>query len=201
MNQAGPGDNGGVAEIVLVRHGQTEWSAAGRHTSSTDLPLTPDGERQARGLAPVLVDRDFAAVLSSPRERALRTAALAGLAVTGVDEDLVEWDYGDYEGITTKEIRADRPGWDLWRDGCPGGESPGQVGARLDRVLARARTALSGGDVALVGHGHALRVAGARWTGLAVEAGALLALDTGTLCTLGYEHERPVIRSWNAGVR
>jgi probable phosphoglycerate mutase len=189
-----------VAEIVLVRHGQTEWSAAGRHTSYTDLPLTPDGERQSRGLAPVLVDRDFAAVLSSPRERALRTAALAGLAVTGVDEDLVEWDYGDYEGITTKEIRADRPGWDLWRDGCPGGESPAQVGARLDRVLARARAGLSGGDVALVGHGHALRVAGARWAGLAVEAGGLLALDTGTLCTLGYEHERPVIRSWNASV-
>jgi broad specificity phosphatase PhoE len=211
-----------VAEIVLIRHGQTEWSAAGRHTSRTDLPLTPDGERQARGLASVLAGRDFAAVLASPRERALRTAAMAGLAVTGVDGDLVEWDYGDYEGITTKQIRAERPDWDLWRDGCPGGESPEQVGARLDRVLARARAALAhpptrklstlahpptrklstsaGGDVALVGHGHALRVAGARWAGLPVAAGGLLALDTGTLSTLGYEHERQVIRSWNARV-
>jgi probable phosphoglycerate mutase len=190
-----------VAEIVVVRHGQTEWSAAGRHTSYTDLSLTPQGERQARNLALVLAGRGFAAVLASPRRRALRTAALAGLAVTDVDEDLAEWDYGDYEGITTKEIRARRPDWDLWRDGCPGGESPEQVGTRLDRVLARARAALPGGDVALVGHGHALRVAGARWAGLAVAAGGLLALDTGTLCTLGYEHERPVIRSWNASVR
>jgi broad specificity phosphatase PhoE len=190
-----------VAEVVLVRHGQTEWSAAGRHTSRTDLPLTPEGERQARGLVRALTDRDFAAVLVSPRARARHTAELAGLAVTSVDDDLVEWDYGGYEGITTKEIRAGRPHWDLWRDGCPGGESPEQVGARLDRVLARARAALSGGDVALVGHGHALRVAGARWAGLPVAAGALLALDTGTLSTLGYEHERQVIRSWNAAVR
>ncbi len=189
-----------MAEIVLVRHGQTEWSATGRHTSYTDLPLTPDGERQARSLAPVLVERDFAAVLTSPRQRAVRTAALAGLTVTDVDENLVEWDYGEYEGITTKEIRAERPDWVLWRDGCPGGESPEQVGARLDRVLARARAALADGDVALVGHGHALRVVGARWIRLGVDAGGLLALDTGTLSSLGYEHERPVLRCWNARV-
>jgi broad specificity phosphatase PhoE len=189
-----------VNEIVLVRHGQTEWSATGRHTSYTDVPLTPDGERQARALAPALVGRRFAAVLSSPRRRALRTAALAGLPVTATDDDLVEWDYGEYEGVTTPQIRAERPDWDLWRDGCPGGESPDQVGARLDRALARAREALARGDVALVGHGHALRVVGARWVRLPVAAGGLLALDTATVSTLGYEHERRVLRAWNAAV-
>ncbi|HKT02549.1 MAG TPA: histidine phosphatase family protein, partial [Rugosimonospora sp.] len=146
-----------MGEIVLVRHGQTEWSAAGRHTSFTDLPLTAEGERQAKGLAPVLAGRRFAAVLSSPRRRARDTAALAGLVVTAVDGDLAEWDYGGYEGLTTPEIREQRPGWDLWRDGCPGGESPEQVGQRLDRVLERAAAALDGGDVALVAHGHSLR--------------------------------------------
>ena len=189
-----------VNEIVLVRHGQTEWSAVGRHTSRTDLPLTTEGERQASALAPVLAGRSFIGVISSPRRRALSTAALAGLPVPATDEDLVEWDYGDYEGITSAQIRAGRPDWDLWRDGCPGGESPEQVGARLDRVLARARTLLADGDVALIGHGHALRVAGARWIGLPVAAGGLLTLDTATLSTLGYEHERPVLRTWNAPV-
>jgi probable phosphoglycerate mutase len=189
-----------VGEIVLVRHGQTEWSAAGRHTSYTDLPLTSEGERQARAVGQALADRRFVAVLSSPRQRALRTAELAGLTVSGVDEDLTEWHYGEYEGITSKEIRATRPDWNLWRDGCPGGESPEQVGARLDRVLARVRPLLAEGDVALVAHGHSLRVAGARWAGLPVAAGGVLALDTATLSTLGYEHERPVIRSWNAQV-
>lgn len=183
-------------EIILVRHGQTEWSAAGRHTSVTDLPLTPEGQRQARGLA----GRKLVAVLSSPRQRALRTAELASLTVTAVDEDLAEWHYGEYEGITTRQIRAARPDWDLWRDGCPGGETPEQVGARIDRVLARARELLSQGDVALVGHGHSLRVAGARWVGWPVAAGGRLALDTATLSTLGYEHERPVIRRWNVQV-
>ncbi|OLB76267.1 MAG: histidine phosphatase family protein [Actinobacteria bacterium 13_2_20CM_2_71_6] len=188
-----------MTEIVLIRHGQTEWSANGRHTSYTDLSLTPEGERQARALAPV-AERRFAAVLCSPRQRATHTAELAGLACTALDEDLVEWNYGEYEGITTAEIRKTRPDWDLWRDGCPGGETPYQVGARLDRVLARARQALAEGDVALVGHGHALRVAGARWIGLPPSAGGLLALDTATLSTLGYEHERQVIRGWNAPI-
>ena len=189
---------GRTGEVVLIRHGQTEWSANGRHTSYTDLDLTPAGEEQAREAGRRLHGRTFAAVLSSPRKRALRTAELAGLAVTEVTEDLAEWNYGEYEGITTKEIRRTRqPDWSLWTDGCPGGESPAQVGARLDRVLAKARALDQ--DVALVAHGHALRVAGARWIGLPASAGGLLKLDTGTLCTLGFEHGvDPVIVSWNA---
>ncbi len=189
-----------MGQVVLIRHGQTEWSANGRHTSRTDLPLTAEGERQARDLGKTLAGWSLVAVFSSPKRRARRTAELAGLTVTAVDEDLVEWDYGAYEGVTTAEIRASRPDWDLWRDGCPGGEAPEQVGARLDRVLARVREPLERGDVALVGHGHALRVAAARWIGLAPGGGGLLALDTGTLSVLGYEHERQVVRSWNAPV-
>ncbi|GIF15572.1 histidine phosphatase family protein [Actinoplanes teichomyceticus] len=188
-----------MAEIVLVRHGQTEWSANGRHTSYTDLELTAEGEAQARRAGERLRGRTFAAVLSSPRKRALRTAELAGLEVTEVIEDLAEWNYGEYEGITTKQIRAHRPDWSLWADGCPGGESPAAIGARLDRVLARARELLSGGDVALIGHGHSLRVTGARWIGLPASAGGLLKLDTATVSVLGFEHEvDPVITTWNA---
>jgi broad specificity phosphatase PhoE len=187
-----------MAEIVLVRHGQTEWSANGRHTSYTDLELTPAGTEQARAAGARLAGRAFAAVLSSPRKRALRTAELAGLAVTGTTEDLAEWHYGEYEGITTATIHETRPGWSLWTDGAPGGESPEQVGARLDRVLARARELLDRGDVALVAHGHALRVAGARWIGLPPSGGGLLKLGTATLSTLGFEHGNPVIDTWNA---
>ena len=186
-----------MGEIVLVRHGATEWSVAGRHTSYTDIPLTDDGERQARAVGAALRGRPFVAVYSSPRQRARRTAELAGLAVTEVLDELAEWHYGAYEGLTTAEIRRDRPGWLLWRDGCPDGESPAAVGARLDLVLDKARTALADGDVALVAHGHCLRVAAARWVGLAAGAGVLLRLDTGTLSELGYEHEWPVIRQWN----
>ncbi len=189
-----------MGEIVLIRHGQTEWSAAGRHTSVTDLPLTADGEGQATRLHDALAKRDFVTVLCSPRQRARRTAELAGLTVTRIDDDLVEWAYGVYEGITSAEIRRERPDWDLWRDGCPGGESPEQVRDRVDRLLATVRPLLERGDVALVGHGHCLRVVGARWAGLPVTSGGALALDTGTLSSLGYEHERPVIRSWNAQV-
>ena len=189
-----------TAEIVLIRHGQTEWSANGRHTSTTDLPLTPRGEEQARALAPALAERKFVAVLSSPRTRALRTAELAGLEVTDVDDDLVEWDYGAYEGRTTADIHTDDPDWNLWTDGAPGGESPRQVAERLDRVLDRARALLCDGDVALVAHGHALRVAGARWIGLTAAGGGLLRLDTGTLSALGFEHGRPVLNRWNAPV-
>src|SRR5439155_6907587 len=155
--------------------------------------------QQAKALRDALAGRPFAAVLSSPRQRALRTAELAGLTVTAVDADLGEWNYGRYEGLTTEEIRRTRPGWNLWTDGCPDGESPEQVGARLHRVLARVRD--TAGDVALVGHGHALRVLGARWVGLPPSAGGLLRLDTATLSTLGYEHEWQVILSWNAPVR
>lgn len=189
-----------VAEIVLIRHGQTGWSAAGRHTSRTDLPLTDIGERQARALAPALAERRFAAVLCSPRLRARRTAELAGLTVTDIDDNLAEWDYGRYEGITTADIHRDRPDWYLWTDGAPGGETPDEVGARLDKVLDRARATLDRGDVALVGHGHALRVAGARWVGLPPSGGGLLRLDTGTLSVLGFEHARAVIRRWNCPV-
>ncbi|GGQ61969.1 histidine phosphatase family protein [Couchioplanes azureus] len=187
-----------MAEIVLVRHGQTEWSAARRHTSYTDLDLTPVGEQEARRAGERLRGRAFAAVISSPRRRAARTAELAGLAVTETTEDLAEWHYGDYEGITTATIRETRPSWSLWTDGCPGGESPSQVGERLDRVLARARDHLDRGDVALIAHGHCLRVAGARWIGLPPSGGGLLRLDTATLSALGFEHGRPVITSWNA---
>ncbi|WP_436519869.1 histidine phosphatase family protein [Actinoplanes sp. HUAS TT8] len=186
-----------MTEIVLIRHGQTEWSANGRHTSYTDLELTDEGEAQARRAGERLGGRKFVAVISSPRKRALRTAELAGLSVSEVTEDLAEWNYGEYEGITTKQIREGRPDWSLWAHGCPGGESPEQVGARLDRVLARAREL--GGDVALVGHGHSLRVAGARWIGLAPNAGGLLKLDTATVSVLGFEHETdPVLSAWNA---
>ena len=187
-----------MAEIVLVRHGQTEWSAAGRHTSYTDLELTAEGERQARAAGERLAGRTFAAVLSSPRRRALRTAELAGLKVTEVTEDLAEWNYGEYEGITTATIRESDPSWSLWTDGAPGGESPEQVGARIDRVLARAQSLLDQGDVALIAHGHALRVTGARWIGLPASGGGKLALGTATLSTLGFEHGNQVIDSWNA---
>jgi broad specificity phosphatase PhoE len=187
-----------MADIVLIRHGETEWSRAHRHTSYTDLPLTPDGERQAKALAPALAGHRFAAVLVSPRQRARQTAELAGLPVTAVDDGLAEWNYGGYEGRTTAEIRADRPDWRLWTDGCPGGETPDQVGARIDAVLNRVRALLAGGDVALVGHGHATRVLGARWVGLSPAAGGLLRLDTATLSVLGFEHALPVITRWNA---
>jgi probable phosphoglycerate mutase len=188
-----------MAEIVLIRHGQTEWSANGRHTSFTDLDLTEAGVEQAREAGKRLGGRTFAAVISSPRKRALRTAELAGLTVTEVTEDLAEWNYGEYEGVTTAEIRKTRPGWSLWTDGCPGGESPEQVGARLDRVLAHAKTLLGAGDVAFVGHGHCLRTCGARWVGLPPRDGGLLKLDTATLSTLGFEHETTqVIDTWNA---
>jgi broad specificity phosphatase PhoE len=184
-----------VTDLVLIRHGQTPWSAAGRHTSRTDLELTPEGEREALALAGALAGRSFAAVICSPRARALRTAELAGLAVTAVDDDLVEWDYGEYEGVTTAEIQAQRPDWSLWTDGGPGGESPDQVGARIDRLLARLAT--MDGDVALVGHGHAFRVLTARWLGLPVRDGALFRLDSGSLSELGHEHRLPVIYRWN----
>jgi probable phosphoglycerate mutase len=186
-----------VGEIVLVRHGETAWSAAGRRTSYTDLELTADGERQARETGADLAGRAFVAVLCSPRRRARRTAELARLPVTDLDEDLAEWGYGRYEGLTTPEIRALRPGWYQWTDGCPDGESPAQVGARLDRVLARAGALLDRGDVAMIGHGHALRVAGARWVALPPSAGGLLTLDTAARCVLGHDHGRPAIRRWN----
>lgn len=188
-----------MAEVVLIRHGQTEWSATGRHTSYTDIDLTATGEQQARDVGARLAGRRFAAVISSPRKRAVRTAAIAGLDVTRTTEDLSEWNYGEYEGITTPQIRQTAPTWSLWTDGAPGGESPDEVAARLDRVLAEATSLLREGDVALVAHGHSLRVAGARWIGLPASGGGLLRLDTATLSVLGHEHGNPVILEWNSG--
>lgn len=184
------------AEVWLVRHGETEWSRAGRHTSTTDLPLLPDGERVARGLGDRLSGREFALVLTSPRERARRTAELAGFAGAEVDADLVEWTYGDYEGVTTEEIRRTVPGWTVWSAPCPGGESAVEVSARLDRVVARARGAA--GPVLLFGHGHALRALTARWLDLPATDGRLFRLDTATVSVLGHERESPVVLRWNS---
>jgi broad specificity phosphatase PhoE len=186
-------------EIVLVRHGETEWSRDMRHTGRTDVPLTEKGRRQAEMLREALAERSFARVLSSPLQRALETCRLAGLGDGAELRDgLVEWDYGEYEGITTPEIRERRPGWYLWRDGCPGGETAADVGARVDPLVEE----LAGmdGDAALFAHGHLLRVLTARWLGLDPEAGALFALGTGTLSVLGFERETHVIRRWNAPV-
>jgi broad specificity phosphatase PhoE len=183
-------------ELLLARHGETEWSASGRHTSHTDPPLTSDGRRLAQRLAPRLAERPLALVLTSPLRRAVETCELAGLGGTAQTlDDLREWDYGDYEGMTTDEIHRRRPGWSLWRDGCPNGETAADVGARADRVIARIRAA--DGDVVVFGHGHTLRVLAARWLGLPPADGALFALATGTLSTLGYEHGTAVIRSWS----
>jgi broad specificity phosphatase PhoE len=183
-------------QIVLVRHGETEWSATGRHTSRTDVPLTEQGGRQAEALGRCLMDWRFARVLTSPLQRAFETCRLAGLGeVAEVRPDLTEWDYGEYEGRTTREIRTEKPGWTLWSDGAPGGDPADQVGARADRILAEARRV--GGDVALFSHGHLLRVIAARWIGLPPDAGRSFALDTATLSVLGYERETPVIARWN----
>jgi broad specificity phosphatase PhoE len=183
-----------MARLVLIRHGETEWSASGKHTSVTDVPLTDAGRRDAERLRARLARRRFALVLSSPRARARETAALAGLNAT-VDDDLVEFFYGDYEGRTTPEIREQRPGWSVWNDGAPGGETAAQVGERADRAIERALSAH--GDVALFAHGHLLRVLAARWIGLPAAYGGHLALDTGSLSELGFERERRAIWLWN----
>lgn len=184
--------------VVLIRHGETEWSRVMRHTGRTDLPLTPTGEEQASALRGVLDDRKFAAVVCSPLQRARRTAELAGLDVTGTDDDLVEWDYGDVEGITTKVWRETHPGWWLWRDGAPNGETVDDVAARAAKALDRIRAHLDDGDVAVIAHGHLLRVLAAVWCELPPVAGARLKLDVACLSILGFEHENPVIARWNA---
>jgi broad specificity phosphatase PhoE len=192
-----------MGELILLRHGETEWSASGQHTGRTDIPLTARGEAAAAALAPALAQRPIRAVFTSPASRAVRTAELAGLHDAKLDSDLQEWDYGGYEGRTTPQIQQDRPGWYLWRDGViPGdaahpGETVAQVGARADAVLARVRPLLADGDVALVAHGHILRVLTARWLELAPDGGRLFRLDTGTVSTLGTEHGYPVITAWN----
>jgi probable phosphoglycerate mutase len=192
--------DGAMGEIVVLRHGQTEWSRSGQHTGVTDLPLLPEGEEQARALKTSLGTRPFVEVWVSPRQRARRTAELAGLTATGIDDDLVEMDYGGYEGRTTADISAELGRtWSVWRDRGPAGspgESPADVGVRVDRVLARVRARLDEGDVALVAHGHVLRILTARWLGLPPEGGALFALPAGSYGILGHERERPVLSSW-----
>ena len=182
----------------LARHGETAWSLSGQHTGLTDLPLTENGQRSARGLGERLQGLTFATVLTSPLQRAVQTCALAGFGARAeVDRDLLEWDYGDYEGRRTAEIHVERPGWQLFRDGCPGGESPDQVGARADRVVNRMRAATGG--LLLFSSGHFLRVLAARWLGLESAAGRYFVLSTASLSVLGYEHDRsePVIRLWD----
>jgi broad specificity phosphatase PhoE len=186
-------------EIVLARHGETEWSRNLRHTGRTDIPLTEKGRHEAERLRAALAGRRFSRVLTSPLQRAAETCRLAGLGSMAETTDaLLEWDYGDYEGVTTKQIRASRPGWFLWRDGCPGGETAAEVGARVGSLVEELAT--MDGDVALFSHGHVLRVLTARWLVLPPESGALFALGTGTLSILGFEHEVRVIRRWNAPV-
>jgi broad specificity phosphatase PhoE len=183
-------------EVVLVRHAETEWSSNGRHTGLTDIPLTAAGRAAASALEQRLGGRRFALVLVSPSRRARETCELCGLgAQAQVREDLHEWDYGDYEGLTTPQIRAERPDWVLWRDGSPGGESAADVGARADRVIAELATAQ--GEVAVFSHGHTLRVLGARWIALEAQSGARLGLSTGALCVLGREHGTAIIVRWN----
>jgi probable phosphoglycerate mutase len=182
-------------QVWLVRHGETEWSKSGRHTSTTDLPLTAEGERIAAELKERLAGEQFDLVLTSPRQRARRTAELAGFGDAVMDDDLVEWNYGDYEGITTAEIRKKVPGWTIWGHPVPNGESPKQVAARLDRVIQR--IAAVDGDVLIFGHSHALRALTARWLELGVTEGRHFVLDTATLSVLGWERGSPAIHRWN----
>ena len=188
------------SELWIVRHGETEWSRDGKHTSTTDLDLTEEGADVARGLARRLDEavgtEGFDLVLSSPRLRAVRTAELAGFAEVETTEDLVEWDYGDYEGLTTPEIRETVPGWTVWSHACPGGEDAAQVATRLDRVVERVRD--RGGRAIVFSHGHASRVLAARWLGLEATDGRHFVLGTATLSTLGWERESPAVARWNA---
>jgi len=185
-----------VAEVVLVRHGETEWSKAGRHTGRTDVPLTAEGRRQAEHVGAQLAGRSFSLVLTSPLSRAYETCRLAGFGDRAEScEDLVEWDYGSYEGATTEEIRHSQPGWTVFAGGAPGGETAEQVGRRVDRVIARIRS--SPGDVALFAHAHVLRVLAARWLGLEPAGGRYFALATASVSVLGQERETSVIQRWN----
>lgn len=187
-------------QVFLVRHGETEWSLSGQHTGTTDIPLTEHGRQVARLLRPVLAKESFALVLTSPLQRARETCRLAGFGnVANVEPDLVEWNYGRYEGLTSSQILAKAPGWLLFRDGCPGGEQPGEIGARVDRVIAKARAIE--GHVLLFAHGHVLRVFAACWLGLSPSVGQHLLLDTATVNILSYYHGVPAIARWNAPVQ
>jgi probable phosphoglycerate mutase len=188
-----------VPKVVAVRHGETAWSLSGQHTGTTDIPLTENGRRLATRLRPLLARESFALVLTSPLQRARDTCALGGLAGSAaVDADLVEWNYGKYEGLTPAQIHATAPAWLIFRDGCPDGETPAEVGARVDRVIARARAVE--GDVALFAHGHVLRVLAARWLGLPPGAGQHFLLDTGTWNVLSYYRGVPAVKTWNAPI-
>ena len=183
-------------QVWLIRHAETEWSVSKRHTGRTDIPLLDEGRERARALAPVLAQHSFTTVLSSPLGRAVETASLAGLGSRAeLRDDLLEWDYGSYEGITTAAVREQRPDWYLWRDGAPGGETPAEVALRADRLIEEALGA--DGDVALFAHGHILRAIGARWVEQEIAFGGRLALSTGALCVLGFEREMRVLWRWN----
>jgi probable phosphoglycerate mutase len=187
-------------EVVLMRHGQTEWSRSGRHTGRSDLPLTAVGEDEAAAMQPHIAAHEYELVLTSPLVRASRTCEIVGLGHRAENcEDLREWDYGDYEGLTSAEIRRDRPTWDLWRDGCPGGESPDRVGARCDRVINRLLEAsrVGAGDAIVFAHGHILRALAARWCDLPIETGRHLLLSTAAVSSLSFEHATPVVKFWN----
>jgi probable phosphoglycerate mutase len=184
-------------KVYLLRHGETEWSLNGRHTGVTDIPLTENGRKLARQLQPILAREKFVMVLTSPLQRARDTCELAGLGtLASVDRDLMEWNYGEYEGLTTDQIRQTRPDWSVFSDGCPGGESPLQVSVRADRIVSRVRTV--DGNVALFSHGHILRVLAARWINLSASYGENFLLDTATLNVLGYYRESPAFKIWNA---
>jgi len=186
----------GIQQVYLIRHGETEWSLSGQHTGITDIPLTENGRNVAKQLEPILAKENFTMILTSPLERARKTCELAGLgAHAEIDRDLMEWNYGEYEGLTPKQIDAQAPGWMIFTDGCPGGESPAQVSARADRLIARVRSVE--GDVALFAHGHIFRVFAARWLGLPATAGCHFLLDTATLSILSYYRNLPAMRRWN----
>jgi broad specificity phosphatase PhoE len=188
-----------IQQVYLVRHGETEWSLSGQHTGVTDIPLTENGRKVAKLLEPVLAKETFALVLTSPLQRARKTCELAGLGERAeIDRDLMEWNYGEFEGLTSRVIREKAPGWLLFNDGCPGGETPEQVGDRADRIIARARG--EQGNVVLFAHGHLLRVLAARWLGFPASAGRHFLLDTGTLNILSYYHGVPAIKRWNWAV-
>jgi broad specificity phosphatase PhoE len=184
-------------KVYLLRHGETEWSLNGQHTGVTDIPLTENGRMAARLLKPILAKLTFTLVLTSPLQRARETCELAGLGqFANVEPDLIEWNYGEYEGLKTEQIRLTRPGWSVFRDGCPGGESPEQIGFRADRVINKVRA--TEGNVALFGHGHFTRVLAARWINLSANYGENFLLDTATLNVLGYYRESPAFMIWNA---
>jgi broad specificity phosphatase PhoE len=186
-----------IPQVYLMRHGETQWSLSGQHTGITDLPLTENGRKMAKLLGPALSKETFSLVLTSPLERARKTCELAGFGDRAeIDRDLMEWNYGEYEGLTQEQIQARAPGWMIFTDGCPGGESPEQVAARVDRVIARVRSVK--GHAALFAHGHFFKVFAARWLGLSVATGCHFVLDTATLSVLSYYRDIPAVKRWNA---